>query len=144
MNEEENEIEVQRYESDRAEGIEVLKRLTNEEEVAGDEEEMTFRSIIGGDILKSRFLMRQIYFVIFVVILTSVYTANRYMSQQDAILIDRLRKELPNEYNKVLTQSSELMNMSRQSSVELRLIANGDSALLDQSTPPMLVKGKEE
>jgi len=78
--------------------------------------------------------------VMFCVMLTIIYTGNRYDSQQDAILIDSLRGRLQEVKYNVLTQSSELMNLTRQSNVEKRLKGTPDSVLHTSITPPFLIK----
>jgi hypothetical protein len=69
-----------------------------------------------------------------------IYTGNRYDSQQDIILIDSLRNRLQEVKYNVLTQSSELMNLTRQSNVEKRLRDTPDSLLRNSITPPFLIK----
>ena len=88
----------------------------------------------------SKFVIKQIMFVIFCVSLMILYTANRYDSQQDAILIDSLRNHLQDVKYNVLTQSSELMNLVRQSNVEKKLRTTDDSLLRNSITPPFLIK----
>ena len=97
---------------------------------------ISFKSIMGGDILKSRFFQRQVMFILFVVVLMLIYTGNRYSSQQDIIVIDSLKVQLQKERYNVLTQSSELLNLTRQSNIEKALRENGDSALANPITPP--------
>ena len=74
------------------------------------------------------------------VVLMLIYTGNRYSSQQDIIVIDSLNKQLQDECYNVLTQSSELTNMQRQSNLEELLRSIGDSTLLSAQTPPYEVK----
>ena len=88
----------------------------------------------------SKFMVKQIMFVMFCVLLMILYTGNRYDSQQDAILIDSLRGRLQEVKYNVLTQSSELMNLTRQSNVEKALRATSDSLLHNSITPPFLIK----
>lgn len=129
---------LQQQKNDEREAIEALKKFTEE----GDDDEVdeiSLRSILGGDILQSRFIRNQIFFIMFCVLLTLLYTGNRYSSQQDAITIDSLRTELQKVKYNVLTQSSELMNVSRQSNVELRLRQTKDSVLEIPITPPYLI-----
>lgn len=144
------ELESQELESElavaatgEAETSSVDEHELNEEEVKryveDDEDdlgEISWRSIMGGDLFQSRFMMRQVVFIMFVAVLMLIYTGNRYDSQQDIIEIDSLKVQLQNERYNVLTQSSELLNMSRQSFIEKALKANGDSALLNPTTPP--------
>ena len=118
---------------------EAIKRYVEDEE---DEDEfggISLKSILGGDILQSKFFVRQVIFVLFVVALMLAYTANRYNSQQEIITIDSLKLKLQEERYNVLTQSSELLNLSRQSNIEVKLKENGDSALVNPTTPPLEV-----
>ena len=125
--------------ADEQEAIEVLKKYTDEED-EDDMGELSLRAVLGGDILQSRFILKQVMFIMFCVVLTLFYTGNRYASQQDAITIDSLRTKLQEVKYNVLTQSSELMNISRQSNVERRLRETKDSVLETPITPPYLIR----
>lgn len=122
--------------SEDQETIEAIKKFTDEDDMG----EISLKSILGADFLMSKFVMRQVLFVMFCVVLTIVYTGNRYDSQQDAILIDSLRGRLQEVKYNVLTQSSELMNLTRQSSVEKALRNTKDSILQNPVTPPYLIR----
>lgn len=69
---------------------------------------ITFKSIMGGDILAHNFFRRQANLLILIVFLTILYIDNRYSSQQELIEIDRLKKELTDIKYDALTISSEL------------------------------------
>lgn len=125
--------------SEREEAVEALRKFTNEN-YDDDSEEFSLRSILGGDILAHPFFIKQVLFVGFAVVLMLIYTGNRYSSQQDAILIDSLRQELQNVKYNVMTQSSVLLNMTRQSSIEKKLREQGDSTLTNPITPPYLIR----
>lgn len=120
------------------EAMEAMRKFTAEDE--DEMGEISIKSILGGDFLMSKFVIKQIMFVIFCVALMILYTANRYDSQQDAILIDSLRNHLQDVKYNVLTQSSELMNLVRQSNVEKKLRTTDDSLLHNSITPPFLIK----
>lgn len=124
--------------TEEQEAIEAIRKFTDEEE--DDIGEISVKSILGGDFLMSKFMIKQIVFVMFCALLTILYTGNRYDSQQDAILIDSLRGRLQEVKYNVLTQSSELMNLTRQSNVEKALRATSDSLLHNSITPPFLIK----
>ncbi len=130
-------IQAEQEKQDQREAIEALKKFTDEEDDMG---ELSLRAVLGGDILQSRFIRKQVIFIMFCVLLTLLYTGNRYSSQQDAITIDSLRTELQKVKYNVLTQSSELMNISRQSNVERRLKQTKDSVLETPITPPYLIR----
>ena len=96
---------------EESEAFDAINKYTEEE--SEKDEEISFKSIFGGDILKSRFMMKQIVWFMFVVVLMIIYTANRYSAQHDIIKISELREELQEMKYKVLTQSSDLMNKTR-------------------------------
>lgn len=119
-----------------AQTIEAIKKFTDEDDMG----EISLKSILGGDILQSKFFRNQILWFIFVAILMILYTGNRYSSQQDIIKIDSLRNKLQDVKYNVLTQSSELMNLSRQSKIEERLKLTSDSLLQNPTSPPFLIE----
>ena len=127
---------------DAIQAIEAMRKYADEDD--DDMGEFSFKSILGGDFLRSKFVIKQIVFMMFCVVLMIGYTANRYDSQQDVILIDSLRTELQNVKYNVLTQSSELMNLVRQSNIEKRLRETSDSLLRNSITPPYLIRVSEE
>jgi len=99
-------------------------------------EKLTFRNVIGGDILQSKFVMSKVMFIMFCALLMVLYTGNRYGSLQDIITIDSLHRELVKVHNKQVTQSSDLLNLSRQSNIERKLEEMGDTVMLQNNTPP--------
>jgi len=101
---------------------------------------LSFKTIVGGDILRSKFVLRQIFFILFCAALMILHTWNRYASQDDQIEIDQLRKDLLDVKYNVLTQSSELMNLMRQSNVEQILKQTPDSMLTNSVSAPFLLK----
>lgn len=103
---------------------------------------ITFKSILGGDILAHNFLRRQTTLLILIVFLTILYIDNRYSSQQELIEIDRLKKELTDIKYDALTISSELTEKSRQSRIE-EYLKTENTGLETATTPPYLIKNKE-
>jgi hypothetical protein len=106
-------------------------------------EQISFRNIIGGDILQSKFFLSKVMFIIFCVVLMLIYTGNRYGSLQDIITLDSLKQELRDVHYEVLTQSSDLITLSRQSNIETKLAEQGDSAMLNNNTPPFALPEEE-
>ncbi len=129
---------------EQEEAIEAIKKFTDKDEDEDGLGEISLKSIIGGDILQSRFMQHQVVFFMFLVLLALIYTGNRYASQQDSLLIDSLKIQLQEERYKVLTIESELLNASRQSEIVKKLKENGDSSLLHTTTPPFAIKMNEE
>lgn len=131
----------QKEKKEKEEAFKAIKQFTDHDEnILGD---INFKSILGGDILQSRFMIKQIAFFIFLAFLLIIYTGNRYASQQDALLIDSLKVRLLEENYKVLTIESDLLNASRQSEIVKRLKENGDSTLLNSTTPPFAINKEE-
>ena len=128
---------------EQEEAIKAIKQFTDQDEDEDSLGDITFKSILGGDILQSRFMLKQVVFFMFLVLLAILYTGNRYASQQDVLLIDSLKVKLQEERYKVLTIESELLNASRQSEIVQTLKANGDSTLLHSTTPPFAIKQED-
>ena len=85
----------------------IEKKVNNKSENTSSK--MSFRSILGGDILANDFFKRQTRLLILIMILTVLYIDNRYSSQQELIEIDRLKKEMDDVKYDAITRSSELM-----------------------------------
>lgn len=119
---------------------EEAEKTVVEDEGFDEDVELSFRTIIGGDFLKSRMFISQVGFVIYIVVLIIIYTWNRYAFQDDTLLEDNLRKELQDVKYNVLTQSSELMNFLRQSNVEQVIKQTPDSILSTSVTAPFLLR----
>ena len=100
---------------------------------------MSVKSILGGDILANDFFKRQTRLLILIMVLTILYINNRYESQQEMIEIDRLKKELTDIKYDALTRSSELMEKSRQSRIEV-YISKEESFLETATSRPYLIK----
>ena len=120
--------ESQQKEEERKEGMEAIRRFADDEGEGDDK--LSFRKIMGGDILLSKFFLNQVIFIVFCVVLLLFYTGNRYSSLQDIIEIDNLSEQYQRKHSQTLTQSSKLLNKQRQSSVEKRLYAAGDTTML--------------
>lgn len=118
----------------------IEKKVINKSENTSSK--MSFRSILGGDILANDFFKRQTRLLILIMILTVLYIDNRYSSQQELIEIDRLKKELDDVKYDALTRSSELMEKSRQSKIEEYISTQG-SELQTATNRPYLIIVKE-
>lgn len=141
----ESEVEEQerKERKEQKEAIEAIKRFTDDE----DEDEfgrVSFKTVMGGDILQSKFFLNQVIFIIFCVILLLLYTGNRYSSLQDIIRIDSLNAKFTKIHYEVLTQSSKLLNKQRQSNVEAKLLQVGDTTMINNNTPPFALPTKKE
>ncbi|MBM6864755.1 hypothetical protein H6A66_06180 [Bacteroides caecigallinarum] len=111
------------------------ENLNNEHKNSG----ITWKSILGGDILAHDFFKRQVNLLCLIVVLTIVYIDNRYSSQREMIEIDKLKKELTDIKYDALTISSELTEKSRQSRIETYISEKG-TPLATSAKPPYLIK----
>lgn len=115
------------------------KVLSNEDLPA-----VSLREILGGDYLIGSFLRHNIGFILLLVAMGIVYISNRYGAQQDILEEEDLRKELLEKKNYALTQYAQLTMQTRQSALERRLKALGDSTLLSAKEPPFIIINPEE
>lgn len=95
------------------------------------------KSWIGGELLLSPFLSRQIGLIALVAGLIIVYVSNRYAFQYEQVEIQRLRTKLEDTKYEALARSSELMERSRESNIERYIEEQGSE--LQMSTCPLVV-----
>lgn len=101
---------------------------------------ITWRSVLGGDVLAGGFFRRYVFFILLTVVLLVVYVSNRYACQQEFIEQTHLLDTLQDRRWKLLTITSEIKEKTRRSFVEEHL---GDSTL-GTSTQPLYQLEVEE
>lgn len=95
--------------------------------------------ILGGDILNTKFLRRQLWVIVLAAIFVIIYISNRYKCQQNLILIDKLQKELRDAKYRALSSSSDLTQQTRESKILERLYNDKDSTLHIATQPPYII-----
>lgn len=120
----------------------IVKQAIEEEESGSSN--FTLRKILGGDILTTQIIRRQIWLVILVVFFIIIYISNRYSIQNDIIELDKLQTELQETKYKALSASSQITEKSRESNVLDMLKTNKDSTLHFASQPPYIINVPEE
>ena len=105
---------------------------------------LTFKKIIGGDILSADIVRGQIWLFLLIVVFTIVYVAFRYQCQQDMITIDKLENNLKDAKYKALSSSSTLTERCRESHVLELLKARNDSLLRPSDQPPYIINVPEK
>lgn len=105
---------------------------------------LSLRKILGGDILNTAIIRRQIWLFVLITFFFIIYISNRYSCQQDIIEIDRLQKELLDAKYKALSSNSQLTEKSRESNVLEMLKSNNDSTIKIASQPPYIINVPEE
>lgn len=117
---------------------EVIKENATEDE-APQSSRFTLQKILGGDVLNTGVIRRQIWLVVLVAFFMVVYIANRYGCQKDLIEIDNLGKELQDAKYKAMASSSELTEKSRESNVLEALKSNNDTTIHISDEPPYII-----
>ena len=105
---------------------------------------LTFGRILGGDILNTSTIRRQIWLFLLVVVFIILYISNRYSCQQSLIEIDKLQKALLDAKYKAQATGNKLTELSRESNVLDMLKANNDSTLKMPTQPPYLITVPEK
>lgn len=119
-----------------------LKEVIQKQAIEGEAPQsrtLSLRKILGGDILNTAAVRRQIWLLILIVFFLILYIANRYSCQQDIIEIDRLQSELQDAKYKALSSTSRLTEQSRESNVLKLLKNNEDSVLKMANQPPYII-----
>ena len=104
----------------------------------------TLRKILGGDILTTQIMRRQIWLIVLIVFFVVLYISNRYSVQKDLLEIDRLNIQLKDAKYKALASSSLLTEKCRESHVLEMLKNNKDSLLKMPSQPPYIIEVPEK
>lgn len=100
----------------------------------------TIRTILGGDLLLSPFLQRQLGLFLLIAALIIVYVGNRYAFQQEQVQIKRLQKELEDVKYEALARSSELMEKSRESNIQRFIVEQGSELKISTDAPVVIKK----
>ncbi|MBF1074164.1 MAG: hypothetical protein HXL32_05565, partial [Prevotellaceae bacterium] len=103
----------------------------------------SLRKVLGGDLLNTGVIRRQIWLFLLIGFFCLLYIANRYSCQKDIIEIDKLQTELSDAKYKALSSSSQLTEKSRMSNVIELLKNNKDSALKIANQPPYIINVPE-
>lgn len=100
---------------------------------------LTLKKILGGDILNTSTVRKEIPFIIFVGVVLFIQIAVRYSCQKKLIEIDQLQKELLDARYKSLSSNSLITEKSRESNVLKYLRENKDSTLKMPNQPPYII-----
>ena len=104
----------------------------------------SLRKILGGDILSTKFLRKQIWTIIIVTVFLIIYVGNRYSCQKKMLTINHLNKELQDQRYKMLSVSSDLTERCRETQVLQMLRENNDTTLHISDIPPYVIEIPEE
>ena len=97
------------------------------------------KGFMKGDILQKDLITKNAGFLLLLVGLMFVYVGIRYYVENDMKEINNLQKELKDVRIEAITRSSELMEISKQSTV-VRTINKKGLGLKESTEPPYLIK----
>lgn len=97
------------------------------------------RDVLNGNILTKKFFQKQYLLLIMIAGLTIFYVDNRYYCETQMAKEIELEKKIKDIKYESLTISSELMQISRQSSV-LKTVNDSGLNLIETISPPILIE----
>ena len=115
--------------------------FTEGETDAGEGKSM--KDVVRAMQIDGRWFFRQIPFLLFILFCILLMVTNRYQAQQEIIEKEQLQHDVEEWRYKALTRFSELTTLTRQSQIEERLKAYGDSALTAPQEPPFTINPNE-
>lgn len=121
---------------------EVIDETAREDEQPSSSS-FTLRKILGGDILNTATIRKQIWLILLITFFVVLYISNRYSCQQKQLEIDKLTENLNNLKFKTLSTSSMLTEKSRESHVMEMLRVNNDSTIHTADQPPYIIMVEE-
>lgn len=121
----------------------LLASLLNDE----DDDEATiqqWKDVINQVSIDGQWFRKQIGLLMLIVCGVILYITNRYQAQQEIIEEEQLRTELQDWKFRSLTRNSELTFYTRQSQIQDRLHAFGDTTLLPSNEAPFKIELKKD
>lgn len=97
------------------------------------------KGFMKGDILRKDFMSKNAGFFLLIVGLMFIYVGIRYYVENDLKEINNLQRELKDVRIEAITRSSELMEISKQSTV-VKTINKKGLGLKESTEPPYLIK----
>jgi hypothetical protein len=110
------------------------KNIEFDEVQAEKGKQFSFRSLIDGNVLTQKFVIKQTPFLILLVVISLLVIANRNHAEKLVIQTNEMQMEVKELRSQAITTSSELMMSSRQSRVE-QLVKERDMELLENKEP---------
>ena len=124
-----------------AKNVGLWNSMVTEGETEGDGRSM--REVMQSMSIDGKWFFKQIPLFLLILFGILLLVTNRYQAQQEIIEKEELQKEVEDWRYRSLTRSSELTTMTRQSKIEERLKALGDSTLAPAKVPPFTINTNE-
>lgn len=93
------------------------------------------KDILDGSLIANDFILKQLPYIVFLVVMAFVYIANRYHAEKMVRESIELSKEISELRSQAITISSELMFISKQSEVA-KLVESRGIGLKESVEPP--------
>lgn len=122
--------------------MEAEEKQTNNENTEKTKQ-FSIRKLMSGDILITDFFRGQIFLFLLFCVIAIFYIDNRFACEQQIVKINRLKEQLTNARYEALTSSSVLMQISRQSQVNVEVATKGID-VQPSSEPAIKVEEKDE
>ena len=90
-----------------------------------DKIQKSFVHVFGGSVLTGSLFLRNIRFIVLVVVIIFIFISHRYTVLRQMSEIEKLQRELKDAKYESLTISSDLTEVSRQSEIEKMLEKEG-------------------
>ena len=103
--------------AEHAAAVQAIEQLASEE----DSVDISLTTIIGGDILATRWFKRQLAFLFLLAILSVVYITNRYAYQQEKIERKKLTQTLEDRRKRAIVAECNLIDFCRRKNIEANL-----------------------
>ena len=116
---------------EKQENIEFIE----EKQVKKDQKFGSIKDLLDGSLIANDFIVKQLPYIVFLVILAFVYIANRYHAEKVVRRSVELTKEINELRAEAITTSSELMFISKQSEVA-KLVEKRGLGLKESVVPP--------
>ena len=111
--------------------IEFVDSDIEREEITG----FSFKGFIDGSLLTLTAVIRQTPFILFIVFLAVIYIANRYHAEKVVRQVTSLKRQVKDFRAEEITTASELMNLSKPSSVQT-MLKDREMELKEPIEPP--------
>ena len=97
--------------------------------------QFSFRSLVDGNVLTQKAVLKQAPFIVLLVLISFISIANRNHAEKLVIKSSRMQNEVKELRSQAISTSSELMKFSRQTTVE-RIVKERGLDLEENLEPP--------
>ncbi len=122
----------------------IIREQVAEEDTPLTKNNFSLRKVLGGDILTTEIVRKQIWLLLLITVFLIVYIAEGYSYKQYMIEIDRLNTQLKDAKFKALSAKSDLTEHTRESKIIDMLKINNDSTLHNSGQPPYIINVPEQ